>query len=74
MLEDCYFIADNSLPEKERKMKVLCTKCQKERMPKAGWFWKGSSLGYGPFNFICCLCGHVVYSPTKNEKEEKTSS
>lgn len=74
MFEDCYFFLDESVPEDERKMKVLCVTCQKEKMPDTGWFWKGSSLGYGPFNFICSLCGHIIYSPNKNEEKKETIS
>lgn len=74
MAEDCYFFIDESMPENERTMKVLCTRCKEEKMPHKGWFWEGSILGYGPFNFVCCLCGHIVHSPAKNEEKEKANS
>jgi hypothetical protein len=71
MFEDCYFWVDDSVAEEDRNMSVLCLKCRDEKMPDVGWLWKGSFFGYGPFDFICSLCGHVVYSPNHNEKEDK---
>lgn len=74
MLEDCYFSIDDSVPEDERTIKVFCVNCRNKERPDLGWFWKGSSFGYGPFDFICCLCGHVVYSPKQNNEENKVKS
>lgn len=74
MFEDCYFWADSSIPEDERTMSVLCVKCRDKELPDVGWFWKGSLLGYGPFDFICSICGHVIYSPNHNKKENETKS
>lgn len=74
MFEDCYFLVDDTVPEDERTMKVLCLKCRDEKMPNAGWLWKGSCLGYGPFDFICSWCGHVVYSPNQDEKEKEAKT
>jgi hypothetical protein len=68
--EDCYFWTDISVPEKERKINVLCQECHL-RFPDLGWFWEGSRLGYGPFDFICKKCGHVVYSESKRNDKEK---
>ena len=58
--EDCYFYTDASLPESEQVIQVMCVGCVRERQLD-GWFWEGSRLGYGPFDFICNLCGHVIH-------------
>jgi len=59
--ENCYLWMDQSIPEEERTMNVLCEKCHL-KYPGLGWFWEGSRLGYGPFEFICNKCGHIVHS------------
>lgn len=64
-LEDCYFFTDNSIPYEERTISVLCIKCKEEKMPDTGWFWEGSKLGYGPFDFVCCVCNHIIYKGEK---------
>lgn len=61
--EDCYFWIDNQ-PGKEPTIEPMCLECHKKR-PDLGWFWAGSRLGYGPWNYICALCGHVVYAGEK---------
>lgn len=58
--EDCWFYQDVSIPENERKMLVLCINCHKKE-PVKGWYWEGSRLGYGPYNFICEKCKHVIH-------------
>ncbi len=75
MFEDCYFFVDDSIPEDERTMSVLCTKCRDKEKPDLGWLWQGSIFGYGPFDFICSICNHVIYSPNiKNDEEERKGS
>ena len=64
--EDCYLWIDPEIPEDERTMQVLCTQCHDANFPDLGWFWEGSKLGYGPFDFICCKCGHVVNAAPKS--------
>lgn len=63
-LEDCYLWMDESIPEEERTINVLCEQCHL-KYPGLGWFWEGSKLGYGPFDFICNKCEHVIYDPKK---------
>lgn len=58
--EDCYFFLDIEVPEDERHMEVLCVKCRNEKHPDTGWFWEGSKLGYGPWNYNCCNCKRKV--------------
>lgn len=68
--EDCYLWMDESIPEEERTMNVLCEQCH-PKYPGLGWFWEGSRLGYGPFEFVCNKCGHVVHAaPKSNTKNE----
>lgn len=64
--EDCYIWMDETIPEDRRTMNILCEQCHL-KYPGLGWFWEGSRLGYGPFDFICNKCGHVVHAgPVKN--------
>ena len=69
MAEDCYFWIDQSVPEDKQKMNVLCVKCHDEKYPQLGWFWGGSKKGYGPFDFICEICGKVIHAAPSNVKE-----
>ena len=57
--ENCYIWVDNNLPENDRKFNFFCEKCHEKN--KLGWFWEGSRLGYGPFDFTCDQCGHIIY-------------
>jgi hypothetical protein len=72
MSENCYFWLDASLPQEQQIFNVMCEKCH-EKNPNVGWFWEGSEKGYGPFDFVCKTCGHVVYSPNEKNEENKTS-
>jgi hypothetical protein len=69
MSDNCYFWIDESIPHEERKISVFCIKCRNEKRPDIGWFWEGAKLGYGPFNFICCICGHKIH-PVEKEIDE----
>lgn len=66
--QDCYLWIDETVPEKQRTMNVLCIECSK-KFPGLGWFWEGSRRGYGPFDFICKKCGHIVNHAPKNSTE-----
>jgi len=68
---DCYLFVDMNVPEKERKISVLCIECHDEKMPKTGAFYAGSKEGYGPFNFRCCLCGIFIHKADDEENKEK---
>ncbi len=61
MGEDCYLWIDESKPEDERTMSALCEKCHLAN-PSLGWFWEGSRLGYGPFEYVCNKCGHIIHA------------
>lgn len=63
--ENCYFWTDETIPEDKRTINVLCMECH-EKNPELGWFWEGSRLGYGPFEFVCNTCGHVVHNKPSN--------
>lgn len=62
---DCYFYIDADLPEDQQKVNPLCLECHKN-YPDLGWFWEGSKMGYGPYDFICSKCGHVISSASNN--------
>lgn len=60
-MENCYFWIDESLHEGARGIKALCEKCHKKKDANFGWFWEGSKLGYGPFDFVCSDCEHIIH-------------
>jgi hypothetical protein len=62
MPADCYFFVkmDEQIPDDQRTISTICVPCQREHYPGTGWFWKGSTAGYGPWNYICCCCGKDV--------------
>jgi hypothetical protein len=64
MEENCWFYMDETVPEEEQTINVLCCDCH-EKFPTLGWFWEGSKRGYGPFDFICEKCGHKVHEKPK---------
>lgn len=68
--QDCYLWIDESVPEDERTMNVLCMECSK-KFPGLGWFWEGSRLGYGPFEFTCNKCGHIVHHAPKHQNSNE---
>lgn len=76
MEEDCYFWIDQSVPEEEQTMNVLCVDCH-QNSPEVGWLWEGSKKGYGPYDFICDNCKKVIHEgPDKGSElnENDTAS
>jgi len=63
--ENCWFWIDKDLPEDQQKINVLCQTCHETKFQDLGWFWEGSRLGYGPFDFICEKCGHIISKAEK---------
>lgn len=53
--QNSYFFIDE-----QNRMEVMCVSCH-DKEPDKGWFWDGVNHGYGPFDFICCVCGHVIH-------------
>ena len=70
--EDCFFYTDESLVPEKRKICTMCVRCR-EQHPELGWFWEGSKLGYGPFDFICKKCGHIIFTPRGQNEEAVVS-
>jgi formylmethanofuran dehydrogenase subunit E len=68
-MQNCYFYFQEN-QNKEKTINVLCEKCHNEKYPNLGWFWEGSKLGYGPYDFICNKCEQIVYSPKLKAKNE----
>ena len=60
-LNDCYFFIDCRVSEEKRCMSVMCVECHDQKYPEMGWFWPGSQKGYGPFQYVCSICGKVVH-------------
>jgi len=69
-IQNCYFYVDNTLPEEEQKISVMCLKCHDEKYPKVGWFWNAQEKGYGPFKYICSKCQNTIYQ-SPSYKDEK---
>lgn len=64
--KDCYFYTTRR--GGESFVAPLCLGCH-GRSPGLGWFWPGSSRGYGPFEFRCEKCGTLIYEPSNAEDE-----
>lgn len=52
--------------EDDRCMSTMCQKCHDEKAKDIGWFWHGS-LGYGPFDIVCDLCGEKIHEHKQEE-------
>lgn len=72
MSQDCYFFIDLTTEESEenQKMSVLCIPCRNKHFPDTGWFWDGSTSGYGPWDYICCKCGQTVHEHKEMEDDD----
>lgn len=63
--ENCYFWIDNTVPEEQRMMNVMCVECHDTKHPTLeAWFWEGAK-GYGPYDFICDECGKVIHKANR---------
>jgi hypothetical protein len=63
--ENCYFWIDNTVPEEQRMMNVMCVECHDKNHPDLeAWFWEGIK-GYGPYDFICDKCGKVIHKANR---------
>jgi hypothetical protein len=71
--QDCFFLltGDESTPDEKRRISPLCLTCRQEHFPHAGWFWKGSTDGYGPYDYKCCHCGDMIYKGKRPKKQKK---
>ena len=69
-MEDCYFFIDGEKPEDQRAMSVLCVPCRNKVYPGIGWFWEGSKNGYGPWNYICSVCGKKLNEEHKTPNKD----
>lgn len=68
-MEDCYFFIDPdpSIPEEKRTLSILCVECHDRDMPDTGWFYRGSTEGYGPWDYECCKCGKLIHQAKKHQ-------
>ncbi len=60
MSESCFFYVDNTLPESQQCITILCVDCYTKLDQKIGQYWDGA-LGYGPFDFICKECKKEIH-------------
>lgn len=69
MAENCYFFVDmeQDVPDDQRCVSVLCVECRTQHYPNAGWFWEGSTQGYGRWAYNCYVCGKDVSQDTNEE-------
>lgn len=49
-------------------MSVMCVGCHEEKHPDLGWHWPGSQKGYGPFDFVCNICGKTIWKVNENNQ------
>jgi hypothetical protein len=74
MDKDCYFWIDNTLPEDERMLNILCKECHKQHYAEDfGWFWEGSVKGYGPFDYKCGKCEKIIHAASKITETNESS-
>lgn len=57
-MEDCYIFIEVEKTGIET-IRVMCMKCHAEK--GIGWFYEGSLKGYGPWQFKCHQCGHLIH-------------
>lgn len=72
MDQDCYFIIDPrpEVSDEDRTMLAVCIKHHNELYPDSGWFWEGSKMGYGPWEFRCFVCNELLHDPSDDEMVE----
>lgn len=64
--ENCYiYVSPDSADDS--CMNILCEECHKKN--PVGWFWEGAKLGYGPYDFICDTCGHIIHKKLEKVNE-----
>lgn len=64
----CYFWIDSRIPEDERRMSVMCTKCHDEHHPTMGGYYDFAN-GIGPWDIICGECGEILRKHVDQEKQ-----
>lgn len=70
--KDCYFFVDpdQNVPENEKTMKVLCVECRDQHMPDTGWFYPGSTEGYGPYDYQCSECENFIHKANDDDDDD----
>lgn len=69
---DSYFFQGQGSDD-DRAMEAWCRECRDAHRPGQGWFWPGSSRGYGPWDVRCHSCDKYIHRVTQNDKDEKKS-
>lgn len=62
------WFVDGRLPEDEQKMQAMCMKCSEKQ--QFGWFWQGSTIGYGDYDLSCSLCGDIIHQREEENADE----
>lgn len=74
MSENCYFLV-NEEKDVSSGLMVVCTTCRASHYPNTeAWFWQGSELGYGPWAYVCKICGKIIHRPPEEGDDEQTEA
>lgn len=65
--QDSYWFVEGE--GKEARMAALCPMCAKKA--EKGWYWEGSSLGYGDYDLFCQSCKNAIHLRAKSETNDK---
>lgn len=60
MDKDCYFSVRDDAEPGRQTIQATCVDCAR-KLGTPGWFWQGTVLGYGPWEFTCNRCGVVIH-------------
>ena len=63
--QDSYWFVDGE--GHTARMRALCPICSKKT--GRGWYWAGSSLGYGDYDLFCADCGNAIHIRGEDEIE-----
>lgn len=65
--QDSYWLVEGE--GDDAKMVALCPICAKKE--DKGWYWEGSSLGYGDYDLFCQSCKNAIHMRAKIENDNK---
>ena len=64
MSENCYFFVEVDT----EIVRCVCIKCHDDKMSlDDGWFYEGSEIGYGPFDYKCHFCEKMISRKEESE-------
>lgn len=65
--QDSYWYVEGD--GKKAAMVARCPMCAKKS--GGGWYWEGTSLGYGNYDLFCKSCGNAIHLRKKYEAGDK---